>query len=86
MDVPWNYDENGYPKDEESRQNLVDRDQAVKIVMEKEREKGLTEGYTLSSALQDSKRQDLAYAMTLYQGGKARFFSKVMDAFSNLSF
>ena len=61
----------------------MDRDQYIKIVMEKEREKGLTEGYTLSSALQNSKRQDLAYAMTLYQGGKAGFFSKMMDAFSN---
>lgn len=76
IDILWNYDKDGYPKNEESRQNLVDRDQYIEIVVEKERKKGLTEGYTLASALQESKRQDMAYAMILYQGGMAGAFSK----------
>ncbi|KAE8151280.1 hypothetical protein BDV25DRAFT_128885 [Aspergillus avenaceus] len=46
---------------------------------ETEEEQGLTEGYTLSSALQDNKRQYLASAMRLYQNGKAGWYSKVME-------
>lgn len=83
MDVPWNYDEMGYPKDVQDQQKLFDREEYVAIVQEKEREKGLAEGYNLSSALQDSERQYLVSAMRLYRRGKPGWYSKVMDRFSD---
>ena len=83
MDVPWNHDEMGYPKDVQDQQKLFDREEYVTIVQEKEREKGLTEGCNLSSALQDSERQYLVSAMRLYQRGKPKWYLKVMDRFSN---
>lgn len=61
--------------------NLWIREEYIALVREKERESGFTEGYRLSLALQDSKRQDLAYAMTLYQSGKAGYYAKVLDGF-----
>lgn len=79
MDAPWNYDEMGHPKDPEDQRRLLDREEYIAIVREKEREQGLVEGYNLSSALQDSKRQHLTSALRLYQRGKPGFFSKVFD-------
>ncbi|EDN04741.1 predicted protein [Histoplasma mississippiense (nom. inval.)] len=67
MDVPWNYDENGLPKDAKDRQRLVDREEYIAMVADGERRRGLVEGYSLSLALRDSKRQYLASAMRLYQ-------------------
>lgn len=49
------------------------------MVADEERRRGLIEGYSLSVALRDSKWQDLASAMSLYQDGKAAFYSKVME-------
>lgn len=82
MDAPWNYDENGFPRDEESKQRFADRQDYIIAVMEKEKEMGLTNGYRLSMALQDTSRQYLATAMRLYQTGKAGWYSKVVDSFS----
>lgn len=84
MDAPWNYDENGVPKDEEDKQKFVDREDYIAMVIEKESEIGLTEGYRLSMALQDSSRQYLATAMRLYQRGKPGWYSKVMERISKL--
>ena len=81
MDVPWNYDENCHPKDAGTQQRLLDQEEYIAIVREKERELGLVEGYNLSSALQDSKRQNLASAMRLYESGTPGWFSKVLDGF-----
>ena len=83
MSVPWNYDEKGLPKDAEGKQRLLDREEYIAIVREKEREQGLVEGYNLSSALQDTKRQHLASALGLYRSGKPGWFSKVLDGFVN---
>ena len=81
MDVPWNYDEDGLPKDADVRQRLVDREEYIAAVADGERRRGLKEGYNLSSALRDSQRQYLATAMRLYQEGKPGWFSKVMENF-----
>jgi hypothetical protein len=83
MDVPWKYDETGYPKEVKDRQKFADREAYIAIVRQKEEEQGLTDGYTLSSALQDSKRQYLASAMRLYQSGKPGWYSRVMEEFSD---
>lgn len=83
MDVPWNYDETGHPKSPDKQQKLLDREQYIAIVREKERERGFVEGYNLSSALQDTKRQHLASALGLYQSGKPGWFSKVLDGFAD---
>lgn len=79
MDAPWNYDERGIPKDAEDKQKLVDREHYIAMVIEKEREIGLTGGHRLSMALQDSSRQYLATAMRLYQRGKPGWYSKVIE-------
>lgn len=81
MDAPWNYDENGYPKEEDDRQKLVDREACIATETEKKRQIGLTEGYRLSLALRDTQRQYLASAMRLYQRGKPGCYSKVIDGF-----
>ncbi|KAJ5578690.1 uncharacterized protein N7459_007654 [Penicillium hispanicum] len=79
MDAPWNYDDRGFPKDAEDKQRLADREEYIAMVIEKERELDLTEGYRLSMALQDPSRQYLATAIRLYQRGKPGWYSKVME-------
>lgn len=74
MDGPWNYDEMSHSEDVETRQRFMGRDEYVAIIMEKEKE-GLAGGYGLSSTLQDSKRQYLAFAMR-YRQREARVVFK----------
>lgn len=81
MDAPWKYDESGCPKDAEDQQAFADRGEYIAKVIEKERARGLTEGCRLSAAFQDSKRQSLATAMTLYQRGKPGWYAKVAERF-----
>lgn len=82
MDAPWNYDEKGYPKDPGDIQKFEDREVYIAVVTEKEREMGLTDGYRLSTALQDSSRQYLATAIRLYQRGMPGWYAKVMERLS----
>lgn len=81
MDVPWKYDETGCPKEAGERQKFADREAYIAIVKQREEEQDLTEGYTLSTALQDFKRQYLASAMRFYRIGKPGWYSKVMEGF-----
>lgn len=81
MDVPWKYDEAGCPKDPEDRQKFADRATYIAIVLQKEQERGLTKGYTLSAALMDAQRQYLASAMRLYQSGIPGWYFKVAEGF-----
>jgi len=80
-DMDRNYDETGRPKDAKHQQRFVDREDYIEMVIEKEKDWGLTKGYCLSTALQDSKRQYLATAMRLYQSGKPGWYSKVVERF-----
>jgi hypothetical protein len=82
MDVPWKYDEAGCPTDPEDRQRFADRASYIAIVRQKEQERGLTEGYTLSAALEDAQRQYLASAMRLYEDGIPGWYSKVAEEFT----
>ena len=82
MDAPWDYDENGLPKDEESKQKYADRQNYLQEVERIEEQTGPPKGYRLSEALRDHRRQSLATAMRLFQIGKLGFYSKVMEEFS----
>ncbi|CAI7661028.1 unnamed protein product [Penicillium manginii] len=82
MDAAWNYDENGVPKDAQSMRRNADRQKYISAVMEKERDMDLPEGYRLSMALKDSRRQALATAMRLYERGKPGWYAKVIEKFN----
>ncbi|KAE8332725.1 hypothetical protein BDV39DRAFT_166717 [Aspergillus sergii] len=82
IDVRWNHDENGHPKDAKTRQRFADRKLYIAIVRQLEQERGITEGYGLSPVLQDSQRQHLASAMRLYQSGKPGWYAKVLQEIS----
>ena len=82
MDAPWNYDENGCPSDVEIKELLADREHYIAIVKRIEEEKGFTTGHRLSTALEDTQRQHITYAMRLYCYGKAGFYSKVLEGFA----
>lgn len=83
IDVPWNYDEMGTPKDEENRQRFADREEYIAIVEQQEGELGFADGYRLSEALRDDRRQYLASAMRLYQNGKPGWYAKVTQKWDN---
>ncbi|KAK2765420.1 hypothetical protein FQN54_008268 [Arachnomyces sp. PD_36] len=76
MDPPWNFDENGVPVDEESRQRLRDRADYVAAVLRAE-----SSGHSsmLSNVLKEERVQDLASAISLYQGGKMGLYSDIFD-------
>lgn len=82
MDAPWNYDEHGLPRDAATVKRNAERRDYVTAVIEKEEEMNVPEGYRLSVALQDFRRQDLATAMRLYRRGKPGWYSKVIEKFS----
>ncbi|KAL4873120.1 hypothetical protein BDV12DRAFT_209107 [Aspergillus spectabilis] len=81
IDVPWNYDEAGFPKDPDHIERLADRERYIAILKGKEEELGLSGDFLLSTALQDSKRQDLVATMGLYETGKPAWYAKIMDGF-----
>ena len=70
MDVPWDYDESGRPKDPELAQRFAEQDDYIAAVRQEETRKGLRDRY-LSDALADTKRQQLMMAMRLSTNGKA---------------
>lgn len=72
MDAPWVYNEDGSPKSADMAQKFADqRDYVAAVKEEENRSRG--RGHCLSEALEDSKRQQLAIAMRLFQNGKAGF-------------
>lgn len=77
MDLPDNYDENGQPKDKETRQKLADRKFYLSAVHRSEGPD--VESPALSEALGNDKVQSLATAMRLFVDGKMGFYSKVLD-------
>ena len=79
MDVSWNYDEQGVPRDEEIRVRWADRKDYVAAVCLAEESKGYLP--MLSDILRDQPVQALATAMRLYaHDGKPGWYSKVLDA------
>ena len=80
MDVPWNYDEDGFPKSADLAQQFTDQEDYTTFVKQEEDRNG--EGVCrLSKVLQDPRRQQLATAMRLYQSGKVGWYSKLIDQF-----
>jgi hypothetical protein len=81
MDAPWNYDENGVPKDEYSREQLRDQEIYVEAVKKAEAEQGMLNGPLISKSLRDSRRQNLIAAMRIYSNGKPGWYGKLVDDF-----
>ncbi|EQK97880.1 Protein kinase-like domain protein [Ophiocordyceps sinensis CO18] len=77
LDAPNNYDENGVPVDQDTRQRWDDRRQYEKLVAKMELE---TQGDNmLSSTLSNRRHQKLAYAMRVYTNpGKLLFYDRVI--------
>ena len=79
IDAPWNYDESGVAKDEDTRAMIKDRGDYLVMIKEYERSKG--EAAILSDILGDQASQDLATAIRYYTSvGKQAFYDKLFDA------
>jgi len=81
MDAPWNYDEQGNPKDEELLQQALDQRHYVEAVRKAEAAAGLRGNQLISRSLQDSRRQNLIAAMRLFNSGKPGWYGKLVDVF-----
>ena len=80
IDAPWNYDENGVAKDEDTRIRIKERDDYQVMIEEFERSEGKPP--VLSDVLGDQAGQDLATAIRyLSIVGMQGFYDKVFDAF-----
>ena len=80
MDAPWNYDEEGSPRSTDLVRKFADQKDYIAAVRQEE---NISDGnnHCLSEALRDSRRQQLATAMRLYQNGKVGWYSKLIDEF-----
>lgn len=78
MDVPWNYDDQGFPTDDRTRHKLVLQEEYIRAVSEEEDRLGLHDHH-LSLRLRDTKRRNLATGMTLFTEGKPGWFSRLVD-------
>lgn len=80
MDAPWNYDEQGQPKDERDRVKLEDRRKYVAAVRRAE-ERGNFSSSMLSEVLANTTVQDVATAVRLFcVSEKMGRYSKVLDS------
>ncbi|KAH9210410.1 hypothetical protein DL95DRAFT_427659 [Leptodontidium sp. 2 PMI_412] len=80
MDAPWNYDQNGEPLDENTRQTWREREEYIKRAAMFETIEGIDD--KLSAALNNEALQNLAYAIRVYAGiGKLGFYHKIMEPF-----
>ncbi len=80
MDAPWNYHDNGDPKDEDIKQRWLERREYIDSV--KQAEQACSFDNRLSTILSDRRLQDLASAIKLYlDSGKYGFYNKVLDQF-----
>ncbi|KAH8745910.1 hypothetical protein F5883DRAFT_438544 [Diaporthe sp. PMI_573] len=80
MDVPWNYNEDGSPKDADLARQFADQEDYVIAVAREEYQNG-EKAHRLSETLRDSKRQHLATAMRLYENGKVGWYDKLIHEF-----
>ena len=76
-DAPWNYDADGLPRDEDTRQRWSEREGYVGMVARWEEQEAADD--RLSSALRDVNGQYLAAAMRLYLTGKLSLYDGVLD-------
>ncbi|EHK45975.1 uncharacterized protein TrAtP1_013053 [Trichoderma atroviride] len=80
IDAPWNYNEDGSPKSADLIEQFEDQKWYVEAVKQEENSNRGNIHY-LSDALGDSRRQQLATAMRMYQDGKIGTYSKIIDKF-----
>lgn len=78
MDAPWNYNEDGSPKAADLAQQSADQEDYVAAVVREEGERA----HRLSETLRDSKRQQLATGMRLFENGKVGWYGKLIDQFN----
>ncbi|KAF4969910.1 hypothetical protein FZEAL_10144 [Fusarium zealandicum] len=78
IDIPWDYNKDGSPKSAELAQKSTNQRDYVAAVKEEENRSGGND-HCLLEVLEDSRRQQLATAMRLFQNGKAGWYSKVID-------
>ncbi|UPK93058.1 hypothetical protein LCI18_003993 [Fusarium solani-melongenae] len=81
MDAPWNYNKDGSPKAADLAQQFADQEDYVAAVTREENRNG-EKTHHLSETLRDSKRQQLATAMRLYENGKVGWYGKLIDQFN----
>ncbi|PVH69779.1 hypothetical protein DL98DRAFT_438310, partial [Cadophora sp. DSE1049] len=80
MDASWNYDENGEPLDEETRQRWRERKEYVERVARFEAAEQIDD--KLSATLNNQNFQNLAYTMRVYlDPGKLGFYLRVIEPF-----
>jgi len=80
IDAPWNYDEEGNPKSPGLVQQFADQKDYLAAVRREEGKHGGDQHF-LSASLEDSRRQQLATAMRLFQNAKVGWYSKLIDEF-----
>jgi hypothetical protein len=80
MDAPWNYDKNGQPLDEDTRQTWHERkDYVDRVAMFEDSEQM---DHKLSTTLRNQNSQNMAYAIRVYLNpGKLGFYHKVLESF-----
>ncbi|KAI0502731.1 hypothetical protein F5B22DRAFT_59121 [Xylaria bambusicola] len=80
MDFPHNYTEDGVHKNRYITQRLMDQENYVVAVEREENQNGGTP-HRLADTLRDSKRQQLATAMRLYEKGTRGFYENLIHEF-----
>lgn len=81
MDAPFNHDDYRSPKFPELIQRLTNRAKYIAAVKNAESQNNHVYEYSLTEALSDSKRQEIATGVRLYCDRKAGFYSKLMEGF-----
>ena len=84
MNAPSQYDENGDLADFKTIKKCARINEYITAVKRAEDKKGIVPGNSgccLSQALENTKRHDIASAMSLLVDGKMGFYMKVLDGF-----
>lgn len=82
IDAPWDCDQEGNPADPYIIEKLADQEAYLAFVKGEEENDG-GYNYSLSNALQDHGRQELAAAIRYYEQGKPGFYSRLIDEYSS---
>ncbi|KAK1242846.1 hypothetical protein MKX08_005658 [Trichoderma sp. CBMAI-0020] len=82
IDAPWNYNEDGSPRCTDLIEQFADQKEYLEAVRQEENNNPANIHH-LSEALGDSRRQQLATAMRMYQDGKIGTYSNLIDKFTS---
>lgn len=78
IDAPWNYNDDGSPRNADLIEQLADQKEYVEAVRQEENSNPRNIHH-FSEALGDSRRQRMATAVRIYQDGKIETYSKLID-------